>query len=104
MRTGLTEPDPDDNGAHHEGGPPRAAAARGVLREGMILTGAGLAIGFILSLGVTGVLRSLLIGVSARDPMTFGALALVLATVTLAACWIPAARAASVPPAGAMRG
>jgi putative ABC transport system permease protein len=77
---------------------------RGVLREGMILTGAGLAIGFTLSLGVTGVLRSLLIGVSARDPATFAGLALILATVTLVACWIPAARAASVPPAGAMRG
>jgi ABC-type lipoprotein release transport system permease subunit len=36
--------------------------------------------------------------------MTFGVLALVLAIVTLAACWIPATRAASVPPAGAMRG
>ena len=79
------------------------AILRGVLREGMILTGAGLAIGLVLSLGVTSVLRSLLIGVSARDPATFAGLALVLALVTLAACWIPAARAASVPPAGAMR-
>jgi predicted permease len=76
---------------------------RGVLREGMLLAAAGLMIGFILSLGVMGVLRSLLVGVSARDPVTFGGLALLLATVTLAACWIPAARAAGVPPAGAMR-
>ncbi len=60
-------------------------------------------IGFALSLAATSVLRTLLVGVSARDPMTFGVLALILAAVTLAACWIPAARAARVPPAQAMR-
>jgi putative ABC transport system permease protein len=75
----------------------------GVIREGMALTGVGLTIGFLASLAVTGVLRSLLIGISVHDPMTFGVLAMVLATVTLAACWIPAIRGARVPPADALR-
>ncbi|HTD59329.1 MAG TPA: ABC transporter permease [Gemmatimonadaceae bacterium] len=74
-----------------------------VIREGMVLTGAGLAIGLVLSFAATGVLRSLLIGVSARDPATFGALAGLLAAVTLIACWVPAAHAARVPPATSIR-
>ena len=69
----------------------------------MRLTGVGLAVGFVLSLGVTGVLRSLLIGVGARDPATFGALAALLALVTLVACGIPAWHAARVSPTRAMR-
>jgi putative ABC transport system permease protein len=76
----------------------------GVIREGMVLTGAGLSIGFLASLAATGVLRSLLIGISVRDPMTFGVLAVVLATVTLAACGIPAVRGARLPPADTLRG
>jgi predicted permease len=79
------------------------AILRGVLREGMLLTAVGLVVGFVISLLVTGVLRSLLIGVGTHDPVTFGALAALLAAVTLIACWIPAQRAARVSPAGAMR-
>ena len=75
-----------------------------VLREGMALTGAGLSIGFLASLAATGVLRSLLIGISVRDPVTFGVLAALLATVTLAACGIPAVRGSRVAPAEALRG
>ncbi len=79
------------------------AILRGVLREGMFLATIGLSVGFALSFLVTGVLGSLLIGISARDPVTFGGLAALLTLVTLVACWIPAARAARVPPASAMR-
>src|SRR5581483_427608 len=79
------------------------AILREVLREGMTLSAIGLAVGFTLSLLVTGVLRSLLIGISARDPVTFGGLAAILTLVTLVACWIPAARASHVAPASAMR-
>jgi ABC-type antimicrobial peptide transport system permease subunit len=77
---------------------------RRVIREGMVLAGAGLAVGAAASLAVAGVLRSLLVGVSARDPVTFVGLAALLAGVTLVACWIPASYAARVPPASAIRG
>ena len=74
-----------------------------VVRRGMLLTAGGLAVGVVLALGATRILRSLLIGVSAQDPVTYITLAAVLAVVTLAACLIPAWRAARIPPAGAIR-
>jgi ABC-type antimicrobial peptide transport system permease subunit len=77
---------------------------RGVVREGMALAAAGLALGFVISLGVGGVLRSLLIGVGTHDPLTFGALGALLAVVTLVACWIPASQAARLAPVTAIRG
>ena len=48
-------------------------------------------------------LRGLLLGVTPHDPATLGGVALVLAVVGLAACWLPAARAARVDPAVALR-
>jgi putative ABC transport system permease protein len=52
---------------------------------------------------VTRVLRSLLYGVGERDPLTFVAVAVLLALVALLASWIPARRAARVDPLAAMR-
>jgi putative ABC transport system permease protein len=48
-------------------------------------------------------LSSLLFGVSATDPLTFGGVVILLAMVALAACWIPARRAARVNPIVALR-
>jgi ABC-type antimicrobial peptide transport system permease subunit len=76
---------------------------RGVIREGMVLAGAGLTIGVLAAFAVAGVLRSLLIGVSSHDPVTFGALGALLVLVTLVACLIPASRAARTAPASAIR-
>jgi ABC-type antimicrobial peptide transport system permease subunit len=76
----------------------------GVLREGMLVTAAGLAGGCVLALATTRLLSSLLIEVSARDPLTFAVLAAILAGVTLAACGIPASRAAGIAPARVIRG
>jgi len=77
--------------------------ARVFLREGMLVTVAGLAIGVAGSLGVTRFLTTLLFGVTATDPLTFASVVALLALVALAACHIPARRAMRVNPLVALR-
>src|SRR5262249_33697471 len=67
-----------------------------VLRQGAILAVAGIAIGSIVALIGTRLLASLLYGVGARDPVAFVGVAIMVAVVALAACWIPARRAARI--------
>jgi predicted permease len=74
-----------------------------VLREGLQLTGTGLAIGLVLSAGVALLLRSLLYRVSPFDPVTFVVAPAVLATAAFVACWLPARRATRVVPVQALR-
>ncbi|MGH9846600.1 MAG: ABC transporter permease, partial [Blastocatellia bacterium] len=74
-----------------------------VLGQGMKLAVPGLALGMLASLALTRLMTSLLFGVSATDPLTFGLVALLLATVALVACWIPARRATRVDPMVALR-
>ncbi len=69
----------------------------------MALALAGLALGFAGSLGLTRLLSTLLFGVGARDPLTMAAAAGLLAVVALAACYIPARRAAKLDPLVALR-
>ena len=75
------------------GGTPRSVAGL-VVRQGLGLTGAGLLVGLLASLGLTGLLRSLLFGVTPFDAISFAGGALVLTTIGVLACWIPARRAA----------
>jgi putative ABC transport system permease protein len=74
-----------------------------VLSDGALLLGLGLLLGLAGSVMVATLLEGLLFGVPARDPLTMAAVAAVMAVVGLAACALPAVRAARVSPLLAMR-
>jgi predicted permease len=74
-----------------------------ILREGMTLTLAGALIGIAGALMLTRLMASLLYGVTARDPLTFAGVVLLLGSVSLAACYIPARRATRIDPLEALR-
>jgi ABC-type antimicrobial peptide transport system permease subunit len=63
----------------------------------------GIAIGLLPALGIARLLASLLFGVGATDPATFGSIALLLVSVALVACIFPARRALAVDPIQALR-
>ncbi len=83
------------------------AEARHVLRlvigQGMLLVCVGIAAGLILAYWLAKWLSGWLYDVGAADPLTYGAIALLLAVVALLACWIPARRATKVDPMVALR-
>jgi len=76
---------------------------RMVLWEGGLLVGLGLLLGVIGSLALSSAVRGLLFGVAARDPETLAVVAVIMTVVGIAACWIPAARAARIDPGVALR-
>ncbi len=81
-----------------------AMVQRMVLMEGGVLLGIGLVLGVVGSLLATRLIQGLLFGIRPNDPVTLLGTAAAMAAVGVAACWMPARRAAKVDPAVAMKG
>jgi putative ABC transport system permease protein len=84
-------------------GAPHSDVARLVIRQGMILTLTGLALGLAGSVALSRLIATQLYQVTATDPLTYGIVMLVIATVALIACVVPARRATRVDPMEALR-
>ena len=84
-------------------GASRRDIASMVLNQGSRLIGVGLSIGLVGALVSARLFQSLLFGIGARDPLTFTGVILLLGTVAVLACLIPALRAAGVDPIVALR-
>jgi putative ABC transport system permease protein len=76
---------------------------RAVIARSMLVTAAGMAMGFVVSVLLARVLASLIFGVSATDWQTFGGISLALAASALFASYVPARRATRVDPVIALR-
>ncbi|MFY9555605.1 MAG: ABC transporter permease [Blastocatellia bacterium] len=74
-----------------------------VLRQGAMLIVIGVGLGLAAAFALTRVISSFLFGVSASDPVTFAAIALLLGGISLLACYIPARRATKFDPMAALR-
>ena len=74
-----------------------------VVRQGLAMAGIGVACGFIVAVGATRLLRSLLFHVSPMDPLTYGCAALALCAAGALASYIPSRRTATVNPVEALR-
>lgn len=74
-----------------------------VVRSGITLTGVGVTLGVAAAVGGTRVLSGMLYGVSPGDPTTFAAIVVLVVAIALAACYLPARRAAHIDPTEALR-
>jgi predicted permease len=80
-----------------------ADVVRMVIRDGAVLSAAGLAIGAVAAVVATRAISSMLFGITPADPVTFLTILIVVGAVTLIASYVPARRAASVDPIVVMR-
>lgn len=84
-------------------GAQRADVFRLLLVDGVRLAAAGAGIGVAVALVLANVLKTYLFGVRPADPMTLGAMVMVVAVISLLACWFPARRASRVDPMISLR-
>jgi predicted permease len=80
-----------------------AVLLSGVMREGLAITAAGIALGLAAALYASRFLQAMLFGITPRDTITFAAVTLMFATIGAVACYIPARRATRVDPVVALR-
>jgi ABC-type antimicrobial peptide transport system permease subunit len=74
-----------------------------IVRQGMRLASAGIAIGMAAALALTRLLANFLFGVKSWDPLVFTVVPVVLGAVALLAVWLPAVRATRIDPVSALR-
>jgi putative ABC transport system permease protein len=84
-------------------GAQQGVVLRLVIQEGMMVSLAGIAVGLAAAFSLKRALASLLFGIEAHDPATFAMVAATLALIALAACFVPAWRAARIDPVVALR-
>jgi predicted permease len=84
------------------GASPRAILTL-IWRQGVTLVAAGIVLGVMAAWALTRGMFSMLVGISASDPVTYAIVAIMLSAVALLACWIPARRAIRVDPMVAVR-
>jgi predicted permease len=84
-------------------GADRAMVLRHILREGFGVTFIGVVLGLTAAIALSRIMADYVYGIKATDPLTYAAATLVLVLLALAACYVPARRAASVDPMKALR-
>ena len=72
-------------------------------RQGVAVTGVGIAVGLVVFVVVARALESLLFGVATMDPLTLGSASLLLVAIAALASWLPARRTSQVDPADVLR-
>ena len=81
----------------------RGGVARMVIGDGLLLCGAGIAVGLVASFALTRIMSSLMYNVSTTDALTFTVTPVLLVIVAVLACYVPTRRAANVDPIIALR-
>jgi ABC-type antimicrobial peptide transport system permease subunit len=81
----------------------QGAILASVVRRSMAMVATGIAAGGVAAFGLSTYLKGLLFAITASDPLTYASLTLFLGMIGLAACWIPARRAAKLDPALTLR-
>jgi predicted permease len=84
-------------------GAPRRTILNLVVGEGLRLSVAGMIVGLAGALAISRLMASMLVGVSATDPLTFASIAILFSAIAMLASWLPARRAASLDPMTAIR-
>jgi putative ABC transport system permease protein len=74
-----------------------------VVGQGFRLSAIGIGIGLVAAFGLTRMMHAMLVGVSATDPATFGAIAILFLLIGVGSSWLPARRAAALEPSRALR-